>query len=83
MLVHVYILWSESTQRYYIGVSQDVSRRLSEHNQKKSRYTQNGAPWKLVWQTQKPNRSEALILERKLKNLKSAKRIAEFIEKYS
>ncbi|WP_394800552.1 GIY-YIG nuclease family protein, partial [Aestuariivivens insulae] len=38
-------------------------------------------PWKLVWKTEKPNRSQALILERKLKNL-SKERTKAFIEKY-
>lgn len=83
MSAHVYILWSERIQRNYIGITEDLERRFKEHNEGKSKYTKRGIPWKLVWSTQKANKSEAVILERKLKNLKSSKRIAEFIQKYS
>ena len=79
----VYILWSEHIQRYYIGVTENLERRVREHNQGSSKYTKRGVSWELVWSTQKANKSEAVILERKLKNLKSGKRIAEFIQKYS
>jgi len=79
----VYILWSEHIQRYYIGVTENLERRVREHNQGISKYTKRGVPWELVWSTQKANKSEAVLLERKLKNLKSGKRIAAFIQKYS
>ncbi|WP_367182411.1 GIY-YIG nuclease family protein, partial [Winogradskyella sp.] len=39
-------------------------------------------PWKLLWYTEKPSRSEALSLEKKLKNL-SKDRLIDFIKKYS
>jgi len=32
-------------------------------------YTRKGIPWKLLWKMQKLNRIDAMILERKLKNL--------------
>lgn len=83
MSAYVYILWSEDIQRYYIGVTENLERRVREHNQGNSKYTKRGIPWKLVWTTQKASKSEAIILERKLKNLKSSKRIAGFIQKYS
>jgi putative endonuclease len=56
-------------------------RRFGEHNDEKEKSTSRYCPWNLVWYTAKPNRSEAIILEKKLKNL-SVKKTIEFIEKY-
>jgi putative endonuclease len=43
--------------------------------------TRGGAPWKLVAYFTKADRSEAMILERKLKNL-DKDRLEDFIRKY-
>ena len=50
--------------------------------QKKSLIPKNGVPWILLWSVEKPNRSEAQILEYKIKNL-SIKRTCEFMLKYN
>jgi putative endonuclease len=56
-------------------------RRFAEHNDGKEESTRRYLPWDLVWYATKPTRSEAVVLEMKLKNL-SVKRLIEFIEKY-
>ena len=43
-----YILWSPSGQRFYVGISEDPSRRLDQHNQGISRWTARYRPWQLV-----------------------------------
>jgi predicted GIY-YIG superfamily endonuclease len=44
----VYILISEmDPNRYYIGITQDLQRRLGEHNRTSSGYTKRYAPWKV------------------------------------
>jgi putative endonuclease len=50
--------------RFYIGVSDDVERRLHEHNTGVSQWTKNRGPWAVVW------RSDAMLLgeARKLEN---------------
>ncbi len=77
----VYILYSESLDTYYKGQTTDLADRLKRHNLKQEKATRPGAPWILVWSTVKSSRSEAVILERKLKNL-SRRRIAGLISKY-
>ncbi len=37
--------------RYYIGISTDVSKRLEEHNTGKSIHTNKHKPWKLITYT--------------------------------
>ena len=78
----VYILYSETADTYYKGQTDDLDDRLKRHNNKWERATQHGAPWKLVWKTEKSDRSAAMSLERKLKNLKR-ERLEEFIRRYS
>jgi putative endonuclease len=56
--------------------------RLERHNKGYEKYTSKYRPWKIALIIEKNSRSEAIILERKLKNLGS-KRLIEFIEKYS
>jgi putative endonuclease len=77
----VYIIYSESLDKFYKGQTNDLSVRIMRHNMKYEKATQNGAPWILIWSTTKLSRSSAIILERKLKNL-TRKRLIDFILKY-
>ena len=78
----VYILRSVNFDRYYIGQTADISDRLQRHNNGREKYTSPYLPWYLIWSAEVESRSEAMILERKLKNLSRA-RLKLFIEKYS
>jgi putative endonuclease len=81
MVFFVYILYSEGFDRYYIGQTSDISSRLIGHNAGYESSTSPYAPWTLVCCVVKPNRGEAMILERKLKNLNRIK-LEQFINKY-
>jgi putative endonuclease len=77
----VYILYSESLNSFYKGQTENIANRLNQHNSLQNTSTKHGVPWSLIWVTQKSSRSEALMLERKLKNL-SVDRTIQFILKY-
>ena len=77
----VYILYSESTNNFYKGQTVDLKERITRHNSGFEKATRHGVPWQLIWSTEKPDRSSAVVLEQKLKNL-SRKRLIEFISKY-
>ena len=47
----------------YIGLSEEVARRVDEHNKGKSRWTKSGGPWRLVWQSRWLSLGEARKLE--------------------
>jgi len=68
-------------QRFYIGQTRDLDERITRHNAGRENYTSKGIPWELVWCITKESRSEAIILERKLKNLKQL-RLVKFMKKY-
>ena len=78
----VYILRSQVTGKFYKGQTHDLAHRLAEHNAGKNKATAYGAPWVVVWSVEIESRSEAMLLERKLKNITSMARLTRFLEKY-
>ncbi|MFN3951651.1 MAG: GIY-YIG nuclease family protein [Thermaurantimonas sp.] len=78
----VYILYSPSADIFYVGQTQDLSARLHRHNARLEPATKHHSPWILIWATSKASRSDALKLERKLKNLSRQRKIS-FMIKYS
>ena len=77
----VYILYSASYDRYYVGHTDSIERRLEEHNTGKNKSTKPYVPWVLLGMVEKEDRPSACQLELKLKNL-SKERKLEFIKKY-
>jgi len=63
----VYILYSEKRSRYYVGQTADIVKRLKRHNLGVVLSTKSGAPWELVLQIEVSSRSEAIVLERRIK----------------
>ena len=81
MPYYVYILYSISRNQFYKGQTSDLKDRLNRHNAGYESATEHGRPWVLLWSVEKENRSEAVMLETKLKNL-STKRLISFMLKY-
>jgi putative endonuclease len=63
----VYILQSLKTNRYYCGQTQNLSERLKRHNTGRNKSTRPERPWNLVWKAEVADRSEAVLLETKIK----------------
>jgi putative endonuclease len=76
----LYILNSEKLNRFYVGFTNDLPRRLSEHNRIKGKYTDIGIPWKAVYTEQYNSRIEAKNRERFIKRKKSKQLILELIK---
>jgi putative endonuclease len=72
MIYHVYILYNNIHDKYYIGQTNNINSRLTEHNSGLSKYTAryNGF-WKLIYQENFGNRSEAMRREKFLKQQKN------------
>jgi putative endonuclease len=75
----VYILYSKSFDRYYVGYTNDIERRISEHNRKKGKFTDAGIPWKLVHSELFNTKKEAMSREKLIKSRKSKSFILEII----
>jgi putative endonuclease len=65
----LYILQSQKDGDYYKGVTQDIEKRLFEHNTGQSRFTSTKMPWNLVYVFAFETKREALIEERRVKKL--------------
>ena len=78
----LYILYSEKIDHYYVGYSNDIERRLSEHNRKKGKYTDKGIPWILVYTEVYESKKEAMDRERYIKSRKSKQFILDLISSY-
>jgi putative endonuclease len=78
-MAFVYILQSESTRRFYVGSTDDLDRRLSEHHRGHSPATRGRGPWKLVHTENFESLLEARRRELAIKRWKSAKLITALI----
>jgi len=77
----VYILQSQSTNRFYIGCAEDPLMRLAEHQRGQTISTRNRGPWVVVYQEHFDTLSEARRRERQLKSWKSHRSIQELIDR--
>ncbi|MEW5842457.1 MAG: GIY-YIG nuclease family protein [Bacteroidota bacterium] len=71
MRYFVYILQSQKNGKYYVGQTNDLEKRISQHNSGYSFSTKHGIPWELLFQKEFASRSEAMQYERELKSYKS------------
>ncbi len=67
----VYIIHSEVLDRFYIGYTNNLERRLYEHNRIKGKYTDTGIPWQLVFSESFVTKKEAMNREKFIKSKKS------------
>ena len=67
MKYYVYILLSQAKLRYYVGQTQDFEKRFIRHNAGSVPSTKSGMPWELIKLIELESRSEAMMLEHKIK----------------
>ena len=67
----VYILYSHSTERYYVGQSKNHLERFKRHQSGRNKSTKAGIPWEIVHVEFFNDRSDAVRKERQIKNLGS------------
>lgn len=79
-MYYTYILKSERTDKFYIGHTENIDRRLHEHNSNQSKSTKNKGPWVLYFKKEFPSRNEAMKFETKLKNIKNKNYLINFLQ---
>lgn len=68
-MYYVYIIYNPIKDIYYKGYTQNLEKRLTEHNEGLSRYTSAIGPWELVYRNNYATKREALVEERRIKRL--------------
>ncbi|OGV53805.1 MAG: hypothetical protein A2X45_08410 [Lentisphaerae bacterium GWF2_50_93] len=68
MQFHVYILYSQTLDNFYIGMSKFTAKRLRQHKKGQSHWTSAVDDWQEVWKTGMENSLDARELEKKIKS---------------
>jgi putative endonuclease len=80
MIFHVYILYSPSLNKFYIGYTgEDLSERIRKHNSNHKGFTGKVGDWELKYQEEFAEKSLAARREREIKSWKSRKMIERLI----
>ncbi|MBU4360526.1 GIY-YIG nuclease family protein [Patescibacteria group bacterium] len=67
-MYYIYIIQSiKFTKRFYTGFSENIKKRINEHNSGKSNHTNKYKPWKLIFYSAFYNKKTALDFEKYLK----------------
>jgi putative endonuclease len=74
-MFYIYILYSESFNRYYVGQCEDIAARLKRHNSRGVPSTKPYVPWEMVYTETFLTRTEAMAREKEIKGKKSRKYI--------
>ena len=67
-MYYVYALKSKNRKYIYVGMTNDLERRLREHNNKKESTTRSYAPFTLIFKERHETRIEARKREKYLKS---------------
>ncbi len=68
----VYIIYSKSIDRFYIGYTSDFENRINFHNNLLNKiWTKRGQPWSKYLIINQLNKTQALRIERHLKKMKT------------
>jgi putative endonuclease len=76
----VYILQSETSGRFYVGSTDHLIRRFSEHRRGKVRATHNRGPWTVAYWERYGTLAEARRREYEIKQWKSSKMVRALVE---
>jgi putative endonuclease len=76
----VYIVFSNTKDKFYIGYTSDIEERIIRHNQKSKGFTGNNNDWEIVYSEIFSEKSEALAREKQIKSWKSKIKIQELIK---
>ena len=70
MSYFVYVLYSEKSDKIYIGMTSDLEKRIFAHNNLPKGWTKNFRPWELIYSEEFDTKSKALKREKELKSHK-------------
>jgi len=74
-MFHVYIIYSEKLDQYYIGYTSNLNQRLREHDNQFSTFTSKTSDWKIKYSEAFDTRHAAMRREKEVKMKKSSKHI--------
>ena len=79
-MFYVYIIYSKSADKYYVGSCQNIEQRINDHLNSRSKYTKMAKDWELKYSESFTTRSESYQREMQIKKMKSRIYIEKLIE---
>ena len=75
MNYHVYILYSSSLDKYYVGYTESLKERVEQHNagHYNGSYTMQTTDWELFYSISCESKKQSILIERHIKRMKSRK----------
>lgn len=67
LMFYTYVIKSRKSNRWYTGSTNDLRKRLNQHNNGESTWTKSGAPWDLIYYEACLNEQDARSREKYLK----------------
>jgi predicted GIY-YIG superfamily endonuclease len=80
-MITVYALRNAINNEIYIGITNNITRRLKEHNSGKNRYTKAFAPWDVFYTEECVDYSAARFREKSLKTITGRRYLREVLQK--
>jgi len=78
-MFYLYILYSASRDKYYVGSTSNLAERLKAHNSNHRGFTGRTGDWEIVYTENYSTREEAYARERAVKKWKSRRLIEKLI----
>jgi putative endonuclease len=78
-MYYIYMLRSVATGRHYYGYTNDLEDRLYRHQNNGSPSTKNRGPWVLIGYLTTPTKSEAIQIEKRMKNFRNPERALNYL----
>lgn len=66
----VYVLKNSTSRKHYIGSTNDLTRRISEHNRGQTKSTKQKGTWEIVYKEEYNTNLEAKRREKQIKSYK-------------
>jgi len=75
----IYLLESEKSGVWYVGLSSDPQTRLMQHNQGKSKFTSGHIPWKLLYIEKAGDLKNARAMEKYYKSAAGKRKLKKIL----
>lgn len=82
MFFYVYILESEKSKVFYVGYTNNLQKRIEEHNNGENISTKNDIPWRIIYCEACLNEKDARRREKYLKTSQGARLIKLRVKEY-
>ncbi len=80
-MFYTYILKSLKQRKFYTGHTDNLQRRLNEHNDGKNIYSKRYAPWKMVYNEKFDTESKAVKREKYFKSAAGRRWLKKYVDK--